>query len=376
MRRARLALVGMALLGHGAVWAGEELMPMRGNAYSEVSSAKTVGAVRKTTSLDADANRKNPAGPQTQRNMVRVTLPSLGAKSESPPRLIEMDGHNLDGSLNFSLVRPAPVVSDSGIPGLVMPEILALDKYRLADPEPVVPSFVFPEPEIPSAKNVDAAARERALAGLVPLQDMPRPSHSPSFPPMNQMPRAPRTAPAEPPPQALPSVQVPPVMEIPNAADLVRSAPPARPVARATIQPSPSLAAESNPPLRIDLSARAPEPPGPSSHEMTAPAFIAPEAGASGVSAVSSLRPPPAMMPAAEKQSRRHAPATVEPPAVRVPGIALEDINVPGAGAMLPADMPYFPMPEPPPPALLDQSGATVETLREVLSPIYKAGKR
>lgn len=366
MRITRWALVGLALLGHGTVRAGEELMPMRGNAYSEVSAPVTVSAVRKATSLDPAPKRHSQPKPQTHRNMVRVTLPSLGAKSESPPRLIEMDGQNLDGSLNFSLVRPAPAASEAGIPGLIMPEELALDKYRLADPEPEPPAFVFPDPAV--SRPAPAAAGERALDGLVPLGDMPRPASSPSFPPLDLPRKAPQSFAAGPAPQALPSVQVPPVMEIPQVADLTNSEPPARPVARAATQP-----------LRIDLSprpvqsAQSPQSAQPGSEaDFAAPSRVALN-GDEGTGP--SLRPPSAMRPAPEQPARRHQPQAVETPAVRVPGLGLEEINVPGAGAMLPADMPYYPMPEPVPAALLDDGGATVETLREVLRPIYRAGE-
>lgn len=333
MRMTRLVLLGLALLGGTAARAGEELMPMRGNAYSEVSSA-AVGAIRKATSLDAPGDRRGQAVPQTQRNMVRVTLPSLGAKSEAPPRLIEMDSHNLDGSLNFSLVRPAPNLSDSGIPGLVMPEILAIDKYRLADPEPALPPMAFPEPEMPHAGAGDAAARERALARLAPLRDMPPPSRAPDFPPL----------------------------------------PPARPIAGAVVQAPPFRAEESHSPLRVDLSPSPSRPDAPFPDVAEQAPLVFREADIDDFSAVAPLRPPSSLRPPAEKRGGRR-PSAAEPPDVRVPVLALEEINVPGAGAMLPAGTPYFPMPDAASAPPFAESGASVETLREVLSPIYRAEK-
>lgn len=123
--------------------AGEEYMPMhpgpaRARAVSETAGV-SAGPLRRHSSTDTPIERRTQRAP-LHKNAVTLQLPSLGAgasQTESRPVMVNAYSNASDGTLNFSSVGPDSLEIRSDIPGLVVPEVLAMDKYNFASPEPV-----------------------------------------------------------------------------------------------------------------------------------------------------------------------------------------------------------------------------------------------
>lgn len=113
----------------------EEYMPMHPGAVSETAGVRAA-PLRRLSSAESQATHRMQRAP-LHRNMVTLQLPSLGT-TEARPRMVDAHKSGIDGSLDFSPARPAsPAAVDDGpdIPGLIVPEILAMDQYAFTAPE-------------------------------------------------------------------------------------------------------------------------------------------------------------------------------------------------------------------------------------------------
>lgn len=369
----------MAVLAAGmasSLPAGEELMPLHPGAYTEVGSGASVGSTRRVTS---ESGRPEPPRQPLRRNMVTLKLPSLGAKGESRLRLVEARDA-ADGSLEFDMEKSTaiPDYSRSEIPGLVAPELLALDQYTLLEPEPERPHpaepVKFPEPPKAVARAVTkpAAAIEpvvatepAAMAGpaveesgealrkeIVPRSDAAFPRKAPAA-------SAKRAAKPKPPAR-------PPRTEVNLPPPLLRTSP------ALSISQSPTSLTPSSltpPPASGANTLRPPETAAPSPFGDLRPPESSPSAPMAPV-----LAPPPRSL---EVSAGPPAPALVEPE----PDVWYGDL--PAAGPAPRVRDPFQPPKKPlrdewgPLPEPYDDTGLTpMRELRNVLSPIYRGGKK
>ena len=108
----------------GVSGAGEEYMPLYGGpGYGEVRPGAGAPATARQSREPLRVNK------------VTLKLPSLGGKSESRLLLVDAHENGLDGSLNFSSARPAALTMQDPIPGMVAPEVLAMEKVNFGEPE-------------------------------------------------------------------------------------------------------------------------------------------------------------------------------------------------------------------------------------------------
>lgn len=149
MKKYMYAVLAVLAVGLGSAPGGEEFMPLFGD-----------DGYRTLTSNDPAPERRER--PQLHRNMVTLQLPSLGGKAEGRPLIVDAQKSGLDGSLNFDTVRPAAPVQPANefadIPGLVVPEVLAMEKYNLSPPEPVRTARSAYPPTTPSVTPEEFAA--------------------------------------------------------------------------------------------------------------------------------------------------------------------------------------------------------------------------
>ena len=76
------------------------------------------------------ASRSPQDGPQAPgKTVIKLSLPPAVVTRESRLRMVEVTANPRDGSIDFASSRPVSEFDDAGIPGLVNPEILALETY-------------------------------------------------------------------------------------------------------------------------------------------------------------------------------------------------------------------------------------------------------
>ncbi len=315
--------------------AGEEYLPMHPGARSEIGPGVVAGPLQRASSAESPGRPERPL----HKNMVRLTLPSLGPRPEAKPRLVQV---GVDGSLDFSAA--ALPTDETGIPGLVPPELLAVDQYNFADPEPArrpwASSPAPDEPEPYPAGPAPAAGPEPGFAALA--EDLVGPKRS-----------------------AL------------RRLDSLERDNPGVAFARIELPPAAAAAADSQSML-VSLP-----PPLPSE---TSPAYFDPRsARAPAQTARRPLRPPPVEeVPAPFVPEQRGEPADWQPfePAETVEPVA-------SAEPLRPPAEPFFPpesQPGPPRPELFAapevsapaaRPGLTpVRELKNVLGPIYRNAGR
>ena len=168
MHRTLLAALFLTAFGFAAAPAGEDIMPMMGGDYhSEILEPRMVGPTRRATSADSAPTGAPVAPPKLHRNMVTLKLPSLGVKGESRLRLVDIEEQGQDGSISFVPAESPMRLGEAEIPGLVVPEILAIDKYRLHDPDPVRPAPEFIERQTVALDSLSS----EPWPGAAPLAD-------------------------------------------------------------------------------------------------------------------------------------------------------------------------------------------------------------
>ncbi|MCC8190657.1 MAG: hypothetical protein LIP77_08490, partial [Planctomycetes bacterium] len=119
------SLLTVALLLHWPLAAGEDIMAMHPGSVNEIGMGMTVAPRRRVTSEDPP-----PPPAPLQKNMVRLQLPAPPQPAERRLRIVDASRNSHDGSLNFEY-QDAPVgVGSMEIPGLVSPEMLAMDKFN------------------------------------------------------------------------------------------------------------------------------------------------------------------------------------------------------------------------------------------------------
>lgn len=325
--------------------AGEEYMPMHPGARSETGPAVIASPLQRASSADG-----GKAVQPLQRNVVRLTLPSLGPRPEARPRLVQAGP---DGTLDFSSARPISPEElspdQTGIPGLVPPELLAVDQYNLHDPEP---SRRFAES--PNSADEPGAPPPASPAGKAGEEFSSMPAEAPaltdlagdlvgpyqsSLRRLDSLERGGGSA-------AFSRIELPPAAPaVPDTQSMLVALPP--PLAPDAV------------PERLDP--RSSRPP------------LAPKPAAAGHK---SLRPPPADDAAAPSAPERREAANrfvkieMGPESLRPPA---EPLFVPFESAGPPGPE-LFAAPDFPPP---DRSGITpVRELRNVLGPVYRHAGR
>ncbi len=86
---------------------------------------------------------------------VKISLPPAAPDTMSRPRLVEAAVNPRDGSLDFAAAIPVQTVVDYGIPGVIAPETLALDKISMKN-SPVTPPMTQASQPLPPAAERQA----------------------------------------------------------------------------------------------------------------------------------------------------------------------------------------------------------------------------
>ena len=149
--------------------AGEEHMPMHpGGAYREVGIGAVAAPIRRATSEDAPPPSRRPERP-LHTNKVTLKLPANHFQGESRLRIVDVNDDNPDGILDFDL-EGAPLLDNNlDIPGLVSPEVLAMDKYNRMEADGPRRPESSPKPFL----NDTAPQQQIAVP---PLEETPRAS--------------------------------------------------------------------------------------------------------------------------------------------------------------------------------------------------------
>ena len=181
MSRHRYFFATLLALVSTHVMAGEDVMPMHpGRGYNEVGIGVAVAPIRRATSEDPPPASRQPDRP-LHHNKVTLKLPAPQNQGERRLRIVDVN--NVDGVLDFDLEGAPLLDNNMDIPGLVSPEMLAMDKFNQMEPEPMW----RPEPEANAgetrddpfaalaeaearALESDSATRIPALAALEPLE--------------------------------------------------------------------------------------------------------------------------------------------------------------------------------------------------------------
>lgn len=125
--------VVLLLSACGYLHAGEEISPMRGRSLIRPGRAAvpatSASGLQRLVSDSAPEAALSPQ-PIQPREFVRIKLPPA-VETSGRPRIVVVDPQAGDGAIDFTATfKPAPI-DDIGIPGLVAPEALAIDKYAL-----------------------------------------------------------------------------------------------------------------------------------------------------------------------------------------------------------------------------------------------------
>lgn len=209
-----LCLTLACAIALGFAGAGEEYSPMRGGPSRPDNG---VYGVRRVDSLSQPGEVVVPPAP-SPREFVRVKLPPVTADQPGGrPRMVEVPAGDHNSPIIF---RPGPAAASSqgvGIPGLVTPEALAIDKYALSEFGPRLPTYVQTLRQENRAPAVSGPAAPATMASAFPLSgdefpDIALPEYL--FPAIDLYAPATAAAPAvpqSPPPAAMTTVILPPL---------------------------------------------------------------------------------------------------------------------------------------------------------------------
>lgn len=110
--------------------AGEEYMPLAPGAFSPVEFGPDGTQMRRVSSADPGVGADDQKRQPLRKNIIRLTLPSLGKKADSKMRIVDASPDGPDGTLRFKPSESLPGTRHADIPGLVPPELLVVSRME------------------------------------------------------------------------------------------------------------------------------------------------------------------------------------------------------------------------------------------------------